>query len=141
MATTEEALAQVLMILAKAESVREQRLLAETSSKEVPTTVLVTRQHLSHGIPTGPQETKVDETLAIHRYVTQPATVNAEVGVTINIGNFESVRVHIGLTVPCYKEEIDDCFQYAKDFVEQKVKAESADVRATMIASKANTPY
>ena len=141
MATTEEALAQVLTILAKAEAVWEQRLLAEKSEKQVPTTLLVTRQYLSHGVPKGPPETQEDTTVQIHRYVTQPATVNAEIGLTINIGNYESVRVHVGVTVPCYKEEVEDCYQWAKDFAESKAKAEAADVRTTVAANKANTPY
>ena len=140
-ATETDALAMVLTILAKAEAVWEQRLVAEKAEKQVPTTLVVSRQYFSHGQPKGPPEMKEDTTLEIHRYVTQPATVHAEIGLTINIGNFESVRVHVGVTVPCYKEEVEDCYQWAKDFAESKVKAEAADVRTTAAAQKANPPY
>ena len=80
--------------------------------------------------------------MTVQRYLTQPATINAEMGVTVNIGNFESVRVYVGVTVPCYKEEIEDAFHWAKDFAEAKVKTEVAEVRATMNSTKnQNQPY
>lgn len=140
--TTDDVVAQVLTILAKAESAWDLRLTAEKSEKQVPTTLTVTRQYVSHGQASGPPEVKEDTTLAVHRYLTAPAHVNAEIGLTINIGNFESVRVHVGVTVPCYKEEVEDCYQWAKEFVEAKVKAEAADVRATANAGKTqNQPF
>jgi hypothetical protein len=114
---------------------------ADEVGKMAATTVLVTRQHVDHGVAKGAPETILDETVAVHRFVTQPATVSAEVGLTINIGNYESVRVHIGVSVPCYKEEVEGAYLWAKEFVESRVKADAADVRATALASKSNPSY
>lgn len=141
MATAKDALAQALTILGTAEKLWEQRLLAEKATKDVPVELVVTRQYKKSGdkswADAAPPEVK-EEKLAVHRFVTAPATVGVDLGLTINTGNFESCRVSVSVSVPCYKEEVEAAYDWAKDFVESRVKIEVADVQAQ---KKSNSPF
>lgn len=106
----------------------------DKGTKDVAATRTVTRQY-KKTFPGGekvesPQQVLADEKLVVHQYVTAPATVGVSLGQTINLGNFESVRIDVSVTVPCYREEIEDAYVWAKDFAEERMKAESADVNA-----------
>lgn len=70
-----------------------------------------------------------DETIAVHQFVTTPAEVRVELGLTLNLGNYESARLNVGVVVPCYKEETDAAFKYAKNWVSERVAAEVKDIR------------
>jgi len=41
------------------------------------------------------------------QFLTEPAFVKIGVGATRSIGDYESLRVDVAVTVPCYKERID----------------------------------
>jgi hypothetical protein len=57
---------------------------------------------------------------------TTPASVSFGVSTTVNMENYESVKITAMVTLPCYKEEIDDAFIVAKGIVDEQV---SNDVR------------
>jgi hypothetical protein len=46
-----------------------------------------------------------------HQFTTEPAYVRVGSGVTKNLGNFESLRVDVSITMPCYPEEIDAVYR------------------------------
>jgi hypothetical protein len=72
----------------------------------------------------------IDRTqVSIQRFVTTPAEVLYEAGGTINMGNYESARVTVGIRVPCYREEIESAYVIAKDWVEKKLEAEVSEIR------------
>lgn len=47
------------------------------------------------------------------------ATVNMVGALTKNLGNYDSAKVSVSVTVPTYLEEIDDAFQYAQGKVDE----------------------
>lgn len=59
-----------------------------------------------------------------------PALVEVSIGLTRNLGNFESVRLHVGLTLPCNpsEEEINSAYEEAKGWVDTRIEALSADI-------------
>jgi hypothetical protein len=61
----------------------------------------------------GEQTDQADEELEIVRFVGPVAHASVNIGVTRNVGNFESVKVGVMVTLPCYAEEIDDAFAVA----------------------------
>ena len=99
--------------------------------KEV--TATVTRVYGKIGAP----EAK-DETIEVKTFVTQPATVEIGYGLTLNIGNYESARVDVKVSVPCYREETDAAYEYAKTWAESRVKQEVAAVRKMAVPQKSN---
>lgn len=47
------------------------------------------------------------------------------------MGNYESARISIGVSVPCYFEELGDAHDFAVKWAEERVKAEVVAVRST----------
>lgn len=70
-----------------------------------------------------------EETLAVHRFATEPAKIELSLGLTINLGNFESARLLVGMQVPCYKEESDDAFEWAKSWISDRLQTEVKQIR------------
>jgi hypothetical protein len=56
----------------------------------------------------------------------EPAFVRVSVGSTYNLGNFESLRLDVGVTLPCRVEDIDETYRRASDYVAEKLQEEEA---------------
>jgi len=65
-----------------------------------------------------------DDIISVHKFRTEPAHVQVDYSLTINLGNFESARVGVSVRVPCYAEEIDDAYAYAQSWVAKRVGEE-----------------
>lgn len=57
------------------------------------------------------------------------ARVSISHGGTINMGNYESSRVEVGIECPCYVEEIPEVYAHLKATIEAKVESEIAELR------------
>lgn len=56
-----------------------------------------------------------DRALKIRKFITTPAKVSLNVGGTFPTEiQYEQVKVSINITLPCYKEEIDETYDFAK---------------------------
>jgi hypothetical protein len=76
-------------------------------------------------------ETEGDEdVIAVHKFETEPAVVSVDYTLTMNLGNYESARIGVSVHVPCYKEEIDDAYEFAQAWVEARVEKERNMVTA-----------
>lgn len=64
------------------------------------------------------------ERMRIRPFVTTPANVSVKAGFTKNMGNYESMRVDIMATFPCYVEEVDEAYEQVKDWVDSRINAE-----------------
>lgn len=73
-------------------------------------------------------ENTVSETIKVRPFVTEPANVSMKSGVTINLGNYQSARVDIMISVPCYVEEIDEVFNKIRDYIDDRLKIESETI-------------
>jgi hypothetical protein len=56
-----------------------------------------------------------------------PAMVRVSGGLTINQGNFESLRIDCSVTIPCHRSKIEEAYQIASDFVADKVAEEETN--------------
>lgn len=100
-----------------------------------PATAVVTRVYGKIGAP----ETKNEE-LEVRSFVTEPAVVEIGYGLTLNIGNYESARVDVKISLPCYAEEANAAYEYAKKWTEERVQIEVKDVRK-LASGKSNSPF
>lgn len=55
-----------------------------------------------------------------------PAHVRVGAGVTINLGNYESLRIDCAVTIPCSRNRLDECYEVASEFVVEKINAEES---------------
>lgn len=64
--------------------------------------------------------------LEVRKFETEPAYVRVSAGMTKNLGNYESLRVDIAISMPCYEEEIDAVMPKVADkvaaFLEDELK-------------------
>jgi hypothetical protein len=70
------------------------------------------------------KEDVADESIAVHKFQTDPAEVSVSCALTINLGNFESAKITVSVSIPCYKEEIDDAYDFAQKWVENRIEQE-----------------
>lgn len=96
---------------------------------EYPVNAVVTRQSFEGKDPVTEQETK-NETIEIHRFETEPAKVSVDRGLTINLGNYQSARIGVTISVPCYREDIDAAYRFAAQWVEARVSDEVDSIRS-----------
>jgi hypothetical protein len=59
----------------------------------------------------------------------EPAKVYRSYSLTVNLGNYESAKVSVGVTVPCYLEEMEDADKYAADFCTKRVIEERNEIK------------
>jgi hypothetical protein len=93
-----------------------------------PTVAVVNRQFFNGKDPVGEAETKNEE-LKVSCFVTEPAKVSVEMGLTVNLGNYESARIGVSVVVPCYREEIDDAYAFAHRWAETRIGEEVKSLR------------
>ena len=49
------------------------------------------------------------------------AYVEAAAGATINMGNYNGIRLDVSLKLPCYVEQIEEAYKFASKFVNEKI--------------------
>lgn len=55
-----------------------------------------------------------------------PVQVKFGAGLTINCGDFNTLRLDVAITIPCRPEQIEGAYQEASDFVADKIAEEEA---------------
>lgn len=69
---------------------------------------------------------------------TEAAFVRVGAGKTINLGNYESLRIDVSVTLPCLTSKVSETFQSAADFVADKLLEEEHEwMRAAQPKPKA----
>ncbi len=81
-----------------------------------------------------------EESLGVEVFQTTPAVVTLRLGRTVNIGNFNSVRVEVGVSVPCYREQIDDAYAIANTWVAERLTQKLNQIDEGSKAKKQEKP-
>ena len=85
----------------------------------------VTRQYRKAGREVS--EEMDEQQILVDTFETAHATASATMSMTMNMGNYESMRIEVGVSLPCYKEEIEEaqeqCFKLVEEKLYQKVRA------------------
>lgn len=61
-----------------------------------------------------------------------PAVVSVNIGVTRNLGNYESVKFSVQLSLPCDPADVDDTFNEAKWWVDSRVELINQEITAQL---------
>ena len=70
-----------------------------------------------------------EETIEVRTFKSDVATIDFGIGMTLNLGNYESVRVNVGITLPTYIEQQEAAYASAKKFVDTKLNEEVDKIR------------
>ena len=60
----------------------------------------------------------------VHIFETDPAFVRVSAGMTVNLGDYESLRVDVAVTMPCYAEMVDETQQEIGAWVQDRLQNE-----------------
>jgi len=108
---------------------------SEKVTKELPSQIFVTRTFKAGDAKENTVSSE-PQVIQVHRFQTEPARAEIHLGLTLNLGNFESARVDVGVVIPCYREELEDAFAFGKAWAEKKLLAEVDDVRKNASSNK-----
>jgi len=78
------------------------------------------------------KETVSEDRIRIRPFATNPATVSVKAGATVNLGNFESARIDVMLSMPCYVEEVNFIYEQVKDWVDDRVQKEYKELKESV---------
>lgn len=71
------------------------------------------------------------ELIEVTPFVTNPAYVSFAAGVTKGTGiKYEFLRLDVRLSMPCYKEELDQVYPQVKEWVDQRMTKEIEEFEA-----------
>lgn len=102
-----------------------------------PLVLTVRRQYKESGdLVTDPEE-KTEE-IAVQAFHTEPAHASLRVNHTLNLGDFWSLSVQVGLDVPCYREEHKEAMEFVSNTVIERlgVEIESGKERASELRAR-----
>ncbi len=71
-----------------------------------------------------------EEMIDVQPFAVEPAHVYYAQGATVNLGNYNSGKIDVSISLPCYKEEVDLTFVLAKAWVVERFEAECKDLIA-----------
>lgn len=74
-------------------------------------------------------ESNNEENLEVQVFAVEPAEITASLGLTINLGNYESARCDAGVTLPTYVEEIPEAYKKAWAIVEEELQRQVAGIK------------
>lgn len=93
-----------------------------------PIQLVVQRQYREAGADKGPPESE-NELIEVQDFWVQPAEVSYGKGFTLSLGNYEMARIDVKITVPCYREEVDGAYEFAKRRVNERLREEIDEAR------------
>lgn len=67
---------------------------------------------------------EAEDVIAVHKFETEPAKVTVDYALTINLGNYESAKIGVSVTIPCYMEEINSAYEFAQSWAEERLAKE-----------------
>jgi hypothetical protein len=96
------------------------------AGREPPQTIYVSRSYYNGRVLTK-EEADVLEPLKVnHNPGPTQGHVKYGAGLTINLGNYESVRVDVGIMLPALPEEVEQAFEACVNFVDGKLSEQKS---------------
>jgi len=105
----------------------------KTAPVAVETTVQEAQAIISKTMPDG-SESSSSESLG-HELIAGPIVkIEVSVGLTRNMGDYESIKFHVGITMPSAMDadEIEETYTSAKNWVDEKVNEMNAEIDAVI---------
>jgi hypothetical protein len=86
--------------------------------------VLVNRHYSEKGVLI--EEDQTQEAFRVGIFDSPPAHVTVGLGSTMNLGDFNSYKVEVRVSVPCYLEEIDRAMEFASAKAQERLEQETS---------------
>lgn len=70
------------------------------------------------------------ENLEVRDFLVPPARVGVEIAQTVNMGNYESVRLSVMVQAPCYMEEVSEAYEHVVAFAKDRLARDRDELAA-----------
>jgi hypothetical protein len=101
----------------------------EQEVKVVSTTIHVSRTTKSSG--RDEHQDGDPETIEVHKFATNPAIVSVSYPVKLTKA-YQTVGITVGVSLPCYAEEVPQAFERANNLVIERMKIEMPKIKALL---------
>jgi hypothetical protein len=71
----------------------------------------------------------ISESETVHKGVYGDMSLTVEAGRTINLGDYNSAKIGVTLTVPCFKDALNDTYEWASEWVNSQIEKEIKDAQ------------
>jgi hypothetical protein len=72
------------------------------------------------------------KSIGSYKFSEDPTMVECSLGMTVNLGNYEFLRVDVGLNYPCNKDEIDATYEKVFSIVGAELFKRVEEARSTL---------
>jgi hypothetical protein len=120
-------------VKAKSKKVQAKSKKVQAKSKGKKVQVKHTTVRVQKTLKIGQQlvyEKDAEEEMDTRAFETEPAKVSVGKGITIALAKYESARVDVHVSIPCYLEEVHEVYQALNGWVSRKVEDEARALRA-----------
>jgi len=118
---------------AKAASKKTEKKTSKKTSKKDPKSKIIEKDvTMTTDVvdkKTGESLKSEDETLTTREFDEAPAEVYIRKGLTVNLGQFESFRIDVGVNLPCKKSEVKSFVMTAGKVIDQRIIQEINNIR------------
>lgn len=77
---------------------------------------------------TWPTSTADAGKIPVRPFIGPAVYVRCQYGLTLNLGRYESARIDVSLSVPCYPAEVEETYQFVSKWVSERVLQERAEI-------------
>jgi hypothetical protein len=79
--------------------------------------------------PTGAEEVTHEQVDPPKVFQQKPCVVKVGLGATVNLGNYSSARFDVSIEVPCLHPEIDEVFEFGRQWCEERAAVLSQSIQ------------
>jgi len=101
----------------------------DDDTNESPTVALVNNRFFNRRTKVVHSESHTEELVAVHLFRGPVALIRRGYGLTLNLGDFESARLDVGITVPCYLADVEAADQWASEWCSVRLTKEVQEIR------------
>lgn len=73
-----------------------------------------------------------DETIEVHKFVTEPAVASVSIPLKMT-KEFQSIGIEIGVSIPCYTEELDSGIEKAFEMAFERIAIKIPEIQKTLL--------
>jgi len=78
-----------------------------------------------------------EEILEVHKFVTEPAVATVTIPLKLSM-DYQSLGIEIGVSIPCYKEELEEGVEKAYQMVLERVITKVPEIQKALIEFTTN---
>jgi len=106
-------------------------IFADAEVEDQATMVFVNNRFWNRKTGAVRSERHTEELVGVEPFVGPVAYVKRGYGLTVNLGDYESARFDVSITVPCYMNDVNAADKWAEKWAEKRIAKEVQEIRGS----------